>query len=207
MHILLIDDHPVYVDGLKCALSSFFPEMHSSTAYSGEAAVNLVESNDFDIIILDYHLPELDGLDLLKIFKNKKISSPVLLVSAISVVQDTSIIAEAKTAGACGFISKQSPSADIAVAIKQIIQIGEYWPDTVQVKIKKMACVQELHQLSSNLSKRQTEIVTLMEKGYTNKKIAKIISLSPDTVKTHISNIYKKLGVENRAACISKFKE
>ncbi|MDA9004120.1 response regulator transcription factor [bacterium] len=202
MRILLIDDHPIYIEGLEAYLNKAFPGLSTDKAYRSEDAIELVESNRYDIILLDYSMPSIDGLDLLAVFKRKRIISPTIIVSAISPPDDISIIYQAKMLGACGFAHKTSAPEYIGESIKKVIELGQSWPDSTLSRLNSFHRSQKNSDSEFNLSPCQIEITKLLSKGYSYSKIAALQCVSENTAKSHIKKIYEKMNVNSRAQLI-----
>lgn len=204
MHILIIDDHQLFIEGLRHVLVQAIDALAITEAHNADEALQSLEDKpDFDLILLDLSLPGLDGIDLLKAIMSRKLWIPIAVLSA---QEDVRIIKQAIDAGALGFIPKSHNSQSLIDALKKILNGEIYLPEELRQRVAKISTQREKETTTGfsrySLTRRQFEVLGLLAKGYSNKDIAKSLYLTENTVKSHISAIFQALEVSNRIACI-----
>lgn len=198
--ILIADDHPVVRVGLRNMLQA---DSHFSVvgeARDGEEALKFVRTMKPDILLLDLAMPKVAGLDALREMTGDTNSTrTIVLTGAVEKRQ----ILEALQLGARGVVLKDAAMEHLAACIRAVMQ-GQYWLEgrpvhnLVQVLRDLTAQTAPPPRKTFGLTARELEVVTLITEGYTNKDIAKQFTISEETVKRHLTNIFNKLGVGNR---------
>lgn len=210
MEILIIDDHALFRDGLGILLRQLEPDAKVTEAESGAAAMEHIEAGtEFDIVLLDYHLPDQDGLSILVDLKMEAPELPVILLSA---EEDPNLVRQALQQGASGFITKTSPAKVMLSAVKLVLSGGVYVPPLMlgaAASVPKPAAQIEPKSKPASsgdmkITGRQQDVLVEMGKGLSNKEIAKVLDMSPSTVKVHVAAILKELDVKNRTQAVSK---
>jgi len=196
MHILIIDDHQLFASGLELLLEGVSGDdipIDVSIASTIKHVESLVQNKVyFDLILLDYHLPELSGEQLFEKIKRLMPSSDVIVISS----DDSSdSVYKAMSLGAMGFIPKSSSKQVLISALKLILAGGTYFPAAA------FDTVGSAHQESKlKLTKRQKTVLKLAADGLQNKQIAIELGISEGTVKAHLHKAFQELGVCNRTA-------
>lgn len=194
MHILLIDDHQLFSSGLRVLLQELSPGAQISTA----ATVSEAEENpdQFDLILLDLHLPDATGFDGLARLKLRFEATPVVVVSS---EEDPHRIRECIQRGAMGFVPKTSSSAELFSAMTQILGGKTYLPPTCVAGLESQVhgSSQDVH-----MSPRQREVLMKVIQGKSNKVIARELGISNHTVKTHVMAVLAGLRVSNRTEAV-----
>lgn len=210
VRILIVDDHPLFIDGLKFILNKNINDLEILEATRVEKALTLIDNHDIDLVLIDFKIPELDGIDLLKAFLERGLTVPSIMISGES---NPTIVKQAMDIGACGFIPKSFGTDKFLNALHVVLQGGEFLPEEIKYQVEQLNR-QDFSLYSKNkthpklnITPRQLEVLKLMGKGYSNKKISNIMNLSADTVKGHIHNIFLVLSVENRTSCIIRANE
>lgn len=196
MKILIIDDHILFSEGMKFLLESFEQEIDTLYAEDYESALRIIsEKGQPDLILLDINLSGTNGFTLIKKFHKLDIWSPILVISATD-SQSAAEIALEK--GALGFVSKSSDSVTLLKAIKTVLSGDVYMP-----------CFDPSHSVFGEenegrikVTSRQHEILYLLSEGLLNKQIASELSISANTVKAHLHEIFRHLNVSNRTAAV-----
>ena len=201
MHILLVDDHKLFLDGFCLLLNKLNSSVNITACDSGKCALeNIPKAGNFDLIILDLSIPDIDGISLLAKIRQLNILSPVVFVSA---TENINKIAQAMNAGASGFIPKHSDTGDMLQALEQIVAGEIYIPPDMAAEIKsELENIKDHTGNFKSLTQRQQEVLQLISKGSSNKEIADSLCISEPTVKSHISVIFQTLQVSNRVECI-----
>lgn len=210
MEILIIDDHELFRDGLGILLRQLEPGTSVTEVESGALALEKIEAGmEFDIVLLDYHLPDQNGLSVLCDLKMEAPELPVILLSA---EEDPNLVRRALQEGASGFITKTSTTKVMLSAVKLVLSGGVYVPPLMlgthtqpeKNTERNTATVSKSVAGKLKITDRQQDVLTEMGKGLSNKEIAKVLTMSPSTVKVHVAAILKELDVKNRTQAVSK---
>jgi len=211
LNILIVDDHPLYIDGLKTTLIKKIENLDIMESYSVEAALRKIGRNpNINLILVDLNLPQLGGIDLLQSLLEKGITIPAV---AISGDNDPEKIKQALDLGACGFIPKSYASDRFIMAINHVIDGGIFITEEIQRQISSLDRVAANKRVSSNahmtikLTPRQYDVLKLMRKGYSNKQISNELNVSIDTIKEHVRNLFLVFDVNNRVSCLYRAEE
>jgi DNA-binding NarL/FixJ family response regulator len=201
IRILIADDHPLFRDGLRKLLQTEPGFEVVGEASDGDELVGLARKAKPDILLLDLSMPKQDGMEVLRALAAAKVPVRTLMLTAsINKAQ----IVQALKLGAYGVILKESTTQRLFDSIRCVME-GQFWVGRESVS----DLVRALRDVSSaaeggtgtrdfGLTRRESEIVTLVVAGYSNPDIAQRCSISEQTVKHHVSNIFDKLGVSNR---------
>lgn len=199
--VLIADDHALMRDGLRRLLESETGFAVVGEAENAENAIHLAQELQPDLILLDLAMPRVDGLEALESLAAKAPSARViLLTAAISKEQ----VVKAMKLGVRGITLKESASKDLFYAIRQVME-GRYWiadvcmNNLVEALRDATSSATEANQPKDfGLTPRELEIINLVVAGYSNPEIAQKCSISEQTVKHHMSNIFDKVGMYNR---------
>lgn len=203
MKILILDDHTLFREGMKLLLSGLHPELTIHDAETMDAALAALEANTYDLMLLDLNLAETQGLKTLEVVKHKLEGTPIIVLSAH---QDPPTIYQAIEDGAMGFITKCATHQELLAAIKLILAGGIFLPREVTsaqsvVSVKSAAQSSESEILNA-LSDRQKEVLKYLLQGKPNKTISANLHISENTVKAHLSAIFRALGARNRTEAV-----
>ncbi len=209
MNILVVDDHPLYIDGLKQVLSQIEGQAEVVQAVSAEQALELIESGDsvFDLLLVDLNMPGIDGLDLLMTLDERELWIPSVMISAQDNAQ---VIMQALDAGALGFIPKSFGASELLDALHTVFQGKVFLPKGMDQQIERLRRAVdgkrpvEKAAEDFGITPRQYRVLELMAKGYSNKKVAMTLYLTEHTVKSHVSQLFMALDVDNRTACVQR---
>ncbi len=201
IRIVVADDHPVVRFGVKNMLEREAGIEVIGEAEDGDDAITQTLELEPDILLLDLLMPRLPGLEAMRAIMNK---SPrvkiILLTSTISTQQ----IIEALQIGARGIVLKDSVAGDLSKALRAVMS-GDYWIGGERV-VNLVAALNDLMKKAAEtpekktygLTPRELEVVTCIVEGCSNKDVARQFSISEETVKRHLSNIFDKTGVSTR---------
>ncbi|MGI9615791.1 MAG: response regulator [Acidimicrobiales bacterium] len=196
IRVLLVDDHAVVTDGLRSLLSLYDDIEVVGAAQNGAAAIALCSSEQPNVVLMDLSMPEMDGAETARrILTN----NPEILVIALTGYLDEDLVRSVIAAGASGYLLKTTGGDEIVEAIRGVVK-GRA---TMSLEALAHATRPEPVPLADRkppLTDRETAVLQRVAEGETNKEIARGLSLSPGTVRVHVSNILAKLGVENRTA-------
>jgi two-component system, NarL family, nitrate/nitrite response regulator NarL len=197
IRILIADDHPVFRQGL---LSIFRNEPEFTIvgeATDGRQALDLAKTLNPDILLLDMIMPQLAGLDTLRELANT--ATPVRTIVLTASIEKEQV-AQALQLGARGILLKDAPTEILLMGIRTVMH-GQFWvgekkvTDLVQILRTYMPTTVKK---TFGLTARELEVVSEIVSGFTNREIAEKFSISEQTVKHHLRNIFDKLGVSNR---------
>jgi DNA-binding NarL/FixJ family response regulator len=200
--ILIIDDHPLVIDGVKTMLKDVdYLQISGSVKTGREALAWLEQHSDTDIALLDINLPDMDGLRLCELIRAK---NKTLKIIGLTYVNEAGIITQLIKKGGNGYLLKNMEREELITAIDQVMDGSIYLSKAANEKI-----VQQLqaYQLPGNgvpsLTRREKEILQLLIKGLTSQEIAGKLFLSTFTVDTHRKNMLQKFNVHNTQALIN----
>ncbi len=188
--VLLVDDHPLFREGLKHRLSLDGCLDVVGEAENGKQALELIKSIDFDIVLMDINMPEMDGMYVLELIKEQDIDCKVLM---LSMHDNKEYILGAMRHGADGYILKDVPGTELIDAIKKVISGKHYFSSEVtEILSKELAGEQR-----GIVTRREQLVLRLISQGLNNKRIAQELNVSVRTVETHKRNIKQKLGIDS----------
>lgn len=193
--LLIVDDHALLRDALAASLANHFSGADIQQADGlGDCLAFLRTGEDPDLIIYDLNLSDHQGAS--GITKIREIASeiPVLVISA---EQDKQTILDCLSAGAAGFALKANSKEDFIHAVEQVLAGQIYFPDMHQ-STSAIADTTISREALSQLTKKQLQVLALIAEGHANKEICNRLHIAETTVKTHVSEILRKLGVKNR---------
>lgn len=198
--LLIADDHPLYRDALRGALSLTLPDLILREAGDLTTTVDILEKEDIDLLLLDLHMP--GSHDMFGLLHIRKLF-PELPVAVVSGTEDASLIAKIVGVGALGFIPKTASSGDIANAVQSILD-GDIWlPDSVSEELEEVdEAFSELADKIATLTPSQYKVLCYMRDGLLNKQIGYNLDIAEATVKAHVTAIFKKLGINNRTQAV-----
>ncbi len=211
LDILIIDDHRLVRDGIKTMLETQSADYNFkvSEAESGEEGVEIIKNKDFDIILVDYQLPTMNGAETVKQILLHKPKAKILTISNYD---EYAYITNMIKVGVKGYVLKNISPNELINAIETILLGKKYYASDVSERIVDSEQKKENEKNSPHLkkiavTKRQVEILRLVATGMTNEAISKKLNLSKRTVDTHRQNLLLKLDVHNTAALIKKATE
>src|SRR5690606_9716408 len=201
--VLLVDDHAVLRDGLS-SLISLEPDMEVvGEARDGEEAINLVESTRPDVVLMDINMPGMSGVEAIRRIHAKH---PQVAVLVLTMYDRDEYLYESIRAGATGYLLKDAPSGDVIAAVRSAYRGESTLHPVMARKLLDNLSGRERRMERGGeddfLTPRELDVLKWMVKGLSNKEIAEQLFISDKTVKIHVSNIFKKLGVKSRSQAI-----
>jgi len=197
-HFLVVDDHPLFLEALKHVLHGAYPDEATSITSTHTA---FESQQKFDLVLLDLSLPGTNGLDGLLELRTRYPKQPIVIVSAL---EDPRIVHEVMTCGAAGYISKSTRSAELRIAIRDVLAGNLVLPNGYQpVQTNALpTSTSVLTQRLATLTPQQVRVLQMLRQGLLNKQIAYELSVGETTVKAHVSEILRKLRVSSRTQAV-----
>jgi DNA-binding NarL/FixJ family response regulator len=198
--ILIVDDHPLFVEALKLVIHGAFPQASVSEATSIDSARTILDKGDpFDLVLLDLSMPGTRGLDGLIELRSRHPKLPV-----VSALEDARIIHEVMTCGAAGFISKSTRGSDLGLAIQSVMDGVVVLPKGYQPPRPDApgGGISDLTARLATLTPQQVRVLQMLRQGLLNKQIAFDLGVGETTVKAHVSEILRKLHVSSRTQAV-----
>lgn len=203
VRVLIVDDHPVVRSGLAALLQSTPGYEVVGEAGDGRQAVRIAADTRPDVIVMDLYLPEMDGVAATaEIMKSQP--APAILI--LTMADDDASLVDAIRAGARGYILKGSQPSELLRAIQTVVDGEAVFAGQMAIRLSSLldARTSATPRALAHLTEREREILELIARGDGNPVIARRLGIRPKTVRNHVSNIFTKLGVEDRAAAISR---
>lgn len=194
--VLIADDHPIVLEGLKLILSECTDIVVEDVATTGHEVIEKVSKNGFHVVVLDISMPGRDGVDTLKQLKKDK---PALAVLILSTYPEDQYGLRVLKAGASGYLSKHSAPDKLIEAIRKVAGGGKYVSPTLAERLAVAMEADIDGQPHESLSDREYQVLCLIASGKTTKTIAEELSLSVKTISTFRSRILKKMNMKNNA--------
>jgi NarL family two-component system response regulator LiaR len=198
IRVMLVDDHMMVRRGLATFLKVFDDLQLAGEAESGEAAIQLCAQVMPDVILMDMVLPVMDGATATRAIRQQ---FPQVQVIALTSFKEGELIKNALEAGAIGYLLKDVSADDLVRAIRAAhAGRATLSPDAAQALVETTS---QPPVPGLDLTEREREVLTLMIEGLNNTQIAGRLTVSPSTIKSHVSNILAKLGVASRTEAVT----
>lgn len=198
--VVVVDDHPFFRDGLIRGLQQSGRLEVVGEAGSGREAIALIHEESPHVAVLDYQMPDLDGLDVVRAITRDGLATRCLLLSALT---DPAVVFQALQEGASGYLSKEARRSEIVEAVLAVAAgrtvvapaLTEGLVDQIRLRAERSGPV---------LTPREQEVLRGFAEGKSIPQIAGELYLGASTVKTHAQHVYEKLGVSDRAAAVAE---
>jgi len=198
IHVLIVDDHTMVRRGLATFLKVFDDMELVGEAASGQAAIQLCAQLQPDVVLMDMVMPDMDGAAATRLIRKQ---SPSIQVLALTSFKEEILVQSALHAGAIGYLLKDITADELAQAIRAAhAGRSTLSPEAAQALVNATS---QPPTPGLNLTERELEVLSLMVDGLNNTQIAARLTVSPSTVKSHVSNILTKLGVASRTEAVS----
>lgn len=200
MSAVVVDDHPFFRDGVSRGLTQSGRIKVVGEAENGRDGLDLIRRENPDVAVVDYQMPDLDGIDVVHAIVRDGLTTKVLLLSALT---DSSIVFRALEEGAKGYLSKDANRSDIVAAVVKVAKGETVVPpeltaglvDQIRLRSQPDAPV---------LSEREMQVLKGFARGLSIPQVAAELYIGASTVKTHTQRLYEKLGVSDRAAAVAE---
>ncbi len=201
--LLLADDHHLFLDGLISLLKRERDFIIEDTTGNGTEALNLALRKDYDVCLLDISMPGMDGIEVCKKIKEAKPNQKIIMLTTYD---DSGIIMQMIHTGVSGYLLKNCTKRQLVDAIRTVASGKLYFTEEVhRAVMSKHALIVKQQQEPKEqpmLTPRETEVVQLLAKEYTNEKIATALKISYRTVETHRKNMMQKTSAHNLAGLL-----
>jgi DNA-binding NarL/FixJ family response regulator len=204
MRILIADDHEIFLDSLSLLVATFEGVEVIGNCKNAADAINFIKNNEVDLLITDYKMPQMNGVEL-TIFLRQ--NYPQIKVLMLSVSEEAEMIREAFQAGVWGYMMKRAGKAELQKAIQSIANGQRYFSETVVFELMRLGLTdnipkEEVYTEFTQLTEREIDIIKLIVNELSSNAIAEKLFIAPKTVETHRHNILRKLGVKNTVGII-----
>jgi DNA-binding NarL/FixJ family response regulator len=198
--ILIVDDHPLFREALKQAISGGVANASVSLAASLDAATAILgKEDDYDLILLDLRMPGVQGLSGLIYLRAQYPNVPVVIITA---ADDHGLVQKALNLNAAGFIPKTSGIETIIAAVNTVLK-GDIWaPDGYAQPSTADKEGEDIARRVATLTAQQIRVLMMLKEGLLNKQIAYELNVSEATIKAHVSAILQKLNVSSRTQAV-----
>lgn len=195
--VMIVDDHPLVIEGLKSLLRDKADIKVINSATNGKEALDFLKKADVDIVLLDINLPDMNGIDVCELITQNHHNTSVI---GLSTYGERSIINQMISKGAKGYLLKNVTETELVEAINKVYRGNCYFG----LEIQKAMANTIFHSLGNTprLTKRETQVLKLIVSGKINNQIAEDLFISPLTVETHRRNLMKKMGASNTASLV-----
>ncbi len=195
----IADDHKILIEGVMALLNTEENIEVEGYSLTGKELVNWASNHTADVLILDINMPEMDGIDVLRIFKKRDIKIKTVILSSLA---DPKLVQELVSLGAYGFLEKSCASDHIVSAVTSVHKGIQYFNDDIKSKLfnlyvensKVNTTKEESHK---QLTEREVEVLKLIATEKSSAEIANVLMISLKTVESYRRNLYKKLKVKN----------
>lgn len=200
IRVLVADDHPFFRDGVTRGLLQSGVIDVVAQAENGREAIELIREHQPAVALVDYQMPEVDGLGVVHAVVRDNLPTRVLLLSAIT---DNAIVYRALEEGAAGYLSKDARRAEIVDAVQQVARGRTVVPPELAAGLASQIRLRS-QPSGPVLSERERQVLHAFAAGKSIPTVAAELFLAPSTVKTHTQRLYEKLGVSDRAAAVAQ---
>ncbi|MBD2341010.1 response regulator transcription factor [Calothrix sp. FACHB-156] len=204
--ILLVEDDELFRLGLRVRLQQELGLEIVAEAEDGETAIEFVNQNPLDVVLLDVGLPGIGGIEACKQIKQRNPQLPVLVLTSHS---QKPLIARLIEAGAQGYCLKGVAAEKLVLALRSVAAGASWWDETATQEIRSTFAsdsgeidAENLYASANPLTQREQEILSLLAAGKTNQEIALALYITPGTVRVHVHAILHKLGVGDRHSAV-----
>jgi two-component system nitrate/nitrite response regulator NarL len=200
VRVVVADDHPFFRDGVTRGLVQSGRVRVVAEAGDGRAALEAIRQERPDVALVDYEMPELDGLDVVRATVRDDLPTRVLLLSAHT---DSAVVFRALEEGAAGYLAKDASRSEIVQAVVDVARGRTVVPSDLAAGLAGEIRMRARSQ-GPVLSEREREVLRAFARGLSVPQVAAELFIGASTVKTHTQRLYEKLGVSDRAAAVAE---
>jgi DNA-binding NarL/FixJ family response regulator len=205
LSLVIVEDNELMLFGISSALSSFAEIEIVGTAGDGKKGLSVIEQFEPKVALIDIRMPKMNGIELTKAIRDKNIKTSIVIITSI---EDDEWLFKAFLAGANAYTLKDIQPAELFNTIKMVSSgLTLIQPTVAKHVLNELQTVKKTKDVSSitePLTERELETLTLIAKGFKNKQIADVMYITEGTVKLHVNNILRKLGVTDRTQALLK---
>jgi DNA-binding NarL/FixJ family response regulator len=205
IRVLVVDDHPLFRYGLRCSLESASDIDVVGEAVNGTAAIVLANSLKPDVVVMDLNMPGLTGIEAIRRIVE---DNPAVSVLVLTMLDDDESVFAAMRSGARGYLLKGTDPDDVICAIRVVGKSEAIFGPSIASRLLAFVATAapQRSEVFPELTERECDILWLVARGESNDMIARRLVLSSKTVRNHVSNIYRKLKVTDRAEAVARVK-
>lgn len=192
--VLLVDDHRLVRAGLRAIIEAAGDLTVVGEAADGRDLVDVVRDLEPDVVLMDLSMPHVDGVEATAALREAGVDAPVVVLTSFA---ESERVTAALSAGAVGYLLKDSEPADVVRAIRAAAD-GQAPIDPRVARALLPSAAQP--DVSAGLSAREREVLALVAKGMANKQVARALGISERTVKVHLGNVFRHIGVADRTS-------
>jgi DNA-binding NarL/FixJ family response regulator len=205
IRVCLVEDQTIVRQGLRSLLALEPDIVVAAEASDGEEAIEIIEREKPDVVLLDLRMPKLDGVGVLRKLRERETQPPTLVLTTFD---DDAMLFEAVRAGAKGWMLKDVSLERLTSAIRTVAAGGTCIEPVITERIMRALERSDVAFESANLPEpltdREKTVLRLLAGGYSNREISELLAITDGTVKNHISNLLSKLGVRDRTRAVLK---
>ncbi|WP_299107315.1 response regulator transcription factor [uncultured Tenacibaculum sp.] len=199
IQVHIADDHKILIEGVIALLNTENDIQVRDFSLTGKEVVQWFSNNKADVLILDINMPEMDGIDVLRTFKQRGVKVKTIILSSLT---DPKLVQEMIALGANGFLDKSCAYEHIIDAVKAVHKGLQYFSDDIKTSLFNLYVTEskeeeETSEIDEYLTDRELEVLKLIAKEKNSSEIAEALNISLKTVETYRRNLYKKLQVKN----------
>ncbi|MEU8777934.1 response regulator transcription factor [Streptomyces sp. NPDC048606] len=205
--VLIVDDHPLFREGLKAALESTRGALVVAEAETGGEVAGAVDLHRPDVVVMDLSLPDISGIEATR---RLTASHPGLPVLMLTMSDDDGDLLAALRAGARGYVVKGAGSEEVLHALRTVAAGGAVIGSDLAARLS--ALLSGGHRRGAEaffptLTAREVEVLELIARGHDNRRIARELVLSEKTVRNHVTHVFEKLQVTSRAEAVARARD
>lgn len=200
IRVVVVDDHTLFRRGLVGLLSEMETIQVVGEANNGKEALTIIPAQTPDVVLLDINMPEMSGIETLKALRKQGVEIPVLM---LTISQQEEDLVGAILAGASGYLLKNAEPETLLHTIQQVVAGKSVLAPEITRQVFDMLRSGQLG-VTKVLTDREAQVLKLLSRGLSTSQIADRMSISENTVKTHVRNILAKLEVGSRAEAVAK---
>jgi DNA-binding NarL/FixJ family response regulator len=203
IRLILVDDHPLVREGLRKVLELEKEFEIVDEAGDGQGAINVARLHKPDVILMDINMPGTNGIEATRVIKRE---FPSVGVIALTIHEEEEYVLELVRAGVSGYVLKDIAPAKLIETIKMVAKghsvIDPIITNKIFGEINRLSRSRRVKEDWETLTEREMDVLKLISQGRSNKEIAKNLNISEKTVKNHITNIFRKLQVDDRTQAV-----